>query len=167
MFKLSAHDAEDLTVISALLQDAIFSSDDIAFLAKEGRFVVVVNRFKWESCDEEDNEIAIEIEIEIDELDDVNFEDSSFEDKGRYSRVQTGLRFEGVTTVQTRELNLNPSRPVFFNILAIDTTDQGAIISLSDGKAIRLKYAKLRCFLEDISEPWPSPAQPKHKLEEN
>ena len=46
---LIGHDAEDVPVISALLQDAAVRVDDIAFDARAHRFVLVGNRFCWET----------------------------------------------------------------------------------------------------------------------
>jgi hypothetical protein len=47
--KLRAEDEEDLAVISAMLQDSLIPVEDMYFLADEKRFVMVVNRFRWES----------------------------------------------------------------------------------------------------------------------
>jgi len=46
--KLIATDAEDLEVISALLQDAIIRKGDISYSSTGKRFAAVVNRFRWE-----------------------------------------------------------------------------------------------------------------------
>ena len=48
--KLRARDPEDLRVLSACLQDALVPLADIAYLKPEQRFVLVVNRFMWESA---------------------------------------------------------------------------------------------------------------------
>jgi hypothetical protein len=45
--KLIALDAEDLAVLSAHLQDAVAKIGDIAYLPKEKRFAMVLNRFDW------------------------------------------------------------------------------------------------------------------------
>jgi hypothetical protein len=48
--RLAARDADDLTVVSAALQDAIISVGDMAFMAEDGLFVLVGNRFRWEDA---------------------------------------------------------------------------------------------------------------------
>ncbi len=51
MFKqlrLRAEDAEDLTVISACLQDALTSVADTRFQPRQRRFVALFSRFAWE-----------------------------------------------------------------------------------------------------------------------
>jgi hypothetical protein len=49
--KLRAEDDEDLAVFSACLQDALAPVGDMAWLREERRFVLVVNRFRWECKD--------------------------------------------------------------------------------------------------------------------
>ena len=45
---LGAEDAEDLKVISALVQDAVFSGADLSWNARQRRFALLLNRFRWE-----------------------------------------------------------------------------------------------------------------------
>ncbi len=47
LLKLAALDAEDLTVISAHLQDAILRPEDLTYLMAEKRFALVLRRFDW------------------------------------------------------------------------------------------------------------------------
>src|SRR4051794_3179684 len=47
--KLSALDADDLSVISAAVQDSLVAVRDCAFFAAENRFVLLLNRFRWEA----------------------------------------------------------------------------------------------------------------------
>ena len=47
--KLSALDADDLGVISAAVQDSLVAVRDCAFFAGEKRFVLLLNRFRWEA----------------------------------------------------------------------------------------------------------------------
>lgn len=48
--RLRAEGAEDLTVISALLQDAVGQSGDIAWMPRRRRLAMLVNRFRWEDA---------------------------------------------------------------------------------------------------------------------
>ena len=48
--KLLALDTEDLSVVSAHLQDAVFKTDGLAYDARHHVFSVVVNRFVWEKA---------------------------------------------------------------------------------------------------------------------
>ncbi len=50
--RLRAEDAEDLKIVSACLQDAIVPITEIGYLPDDRRFVMVVNRFRWEAADD-------------------------------------------------------------------------------------------------------------------
>ena len=46
--RLVAFDPEDLTVISALVQDAVVTVGEVGWLRQHRRFAALVNRFRWE-----------------------------------------------------------------------------------------------------------------------
>ena len=48
LLRLAAGDAEDLEVLSARLQDAVFKLKDVSWQPKQRRFAAVVNRLQWE-----------------------------------------------------------------------------------------------------------------------
>ncbi|NML74933.1 DUF2948 family protein [Rhizobium sp. S-51] len=50
--KLLALDPDDLSVISAHMQDAVFKVADMAFVPRSGLFTLAVNRFVWETSAE-------------------------------------------------------------------------------------------------------------------
>src|SRR4029077_10142657 len=74
--KLLAQDEEDLKIISAHLQDAVMRVGDMVYLPRRHRFVVVMSRFCWEDCAEHQ----------------------------AGARVQTGLHFDSVLKVQSRDV---------------------------------------------------------------
>lgn len=45
---IGAMDAEDLQVLSALVQDAVFPATEMRWDAKARRFAILLNRFRWE-----------------------------------------------------------------------------------------------------------------------
>jgi len=47
--KLRACDTSDLAVISAMVQDALVPLADMAYLAEDRRFVLALNRFRWDT----------------------------------------------------------------------------------------------------------------------
>lgn len=49
--RLLARDAEDLAVLAALLQDAVFPVSETAWRPRERRFAILLNRFRWEERD--------------------------------------------------------------------------------------------------------------------
>lgn len=48
--KLRAEDAEDLGVLSALVQDAVFPAGEMSWSPSRRRFALLVNRFRWEDA---------------------------------------------------------------------------------------------------------------------
>lgn len=52
--RLVARDAEDLAVVSALMQDAVVLAKDVAWLPTSKRFALVANRYRWEAPDAEE-----------------------------------------------------------------------------------------------------------------
>ena len=57
--KLAGKDADDLQVISAMIQDALVPLADVAFLADEQRFVLALNRYRWNDRKEQTRTHAI------------------------------------------------------------------------------------------------------------
>lgn len=46
--RLRAETADDVAVVSALLQDAVLEIADISWMPQRRRFVILCNRFRWE-----------------------------------------------------------------------------------------------------------------------
>lgn len=49
--RLLAESAEDLTILSALVQDSVFTGADLRYSRKERRLDLLLNRFRWEDAD--------------------------------------------------------------------------------------------------------------------
>lgn len=60
--KLKAVDAEGLAILAALVQDAILCVHDIAWLQDQRRFVMLINRFRWE--DQQDERVLAGLVVE-------------------------------------------------------------------------------------------------------
>ena len=139
--KLSAADPEDIAVLSALLQDSVVPISEMIFLAAEGRFAVVANRFRWEDTEEE--KVAGRI----------------------YERVRCGLAFDRVTAVRRR--NFDPSRrSQVFELLALSATAEYVDLIFAGGATIRLEVEQILCHAEDFGEPWPTQWRPEHQLQD-
>lgn len=52
MLHLTAYDADDLTIISAQMQDAVIRFGDVTFQKRRRRFALVANRFAWDALPE-------------------------------------------------------------------------------------------------------------------
>lgn len=152
--KLRAEDGEDLTVISACLQDAILPVGEMCFEPAAQRFVAVVNRFRWEAAD--GGSLRGEGRGGMQADDDHLFP---------FERVQCGVRFDGIAAVKTRGLNLK-DRSQILELLSVGPADGGVVLTFAGGGALRLEGAAWRCAVEDLGEPWPTSSRPCHGLED-
>lgn len=147
--RLRAEDAEDLKVLSAYLQDAIVPICDLGYLRDERRFVLVANRFKWETCHAAPQPPR---------------PGAAFP----YERTHCGLRFEGVTAVRTRGIDLK-DRGRMLGLLAIecgaDAEAGHVFLHFAGGACIRIEMERVLVQLEDIGEPWPTSRMPSHPLD--
>lgn len=143
--KLRAEDEEDLSVISACLQDALIAVGDIKYLPEDHRFVLIANRFCWEAmpCRET-------AELSPDDC---------------FERVHTGVRFENVTAVRHRGIDKLDAAELL-ELLAIRLEGNSVIMVFAGDAAIRIDTDRPLCFLEDLDEPWPTKWRPRHIVDE-
>lgn len=142
--KLIALDADDLKVISAHLQDAVLRVGDMAYLPKERRFAVVLNRFDWEKV--------------------VGGGKTDME------RRRAGLRFERVASAKVQGVDLKDKASALA-LLAIqfEPTDgpEGVAgdvtLTFSGGAAIRLSVECVEAELKDLGAVWAARRAPRHK----
>lgn len=150
--KLRVKDADDLAVISALLQDALVPLKDIAYRPKEKRLVMIASRFCWE-CPSEGASPAL-AEAEHEPAPQIPFK-----------RINCGLVIDRVKRAQTRDINLT-KKERFLNLLAVDYQAPHLLLAFSGGAEVRLEVEGLALHLEDIGSPWPTDALPSHLLDE-
>jgi len=140
--KLTALDADDLGVISAACQDALVAVRDCAYFKDEKRFVLLLNRFRWETDPTAD---------------------------AAHSRTHSALVFNEVTAVLHHDIPLDePDRMLELLVLVLDYRGDGersVTLRFAAGRAIRLEIARLACHLGDVGEPWATPWKPAHPVE--
>jgi hypothetical protein len=158
--KLSARDADDLAVIAACAQDALAPIGEMAFLPTDGRFALALNRFRWDRLD------AVKLAARDGDRPppgqraDATFLEAG--DKGpAYERVHSGLRFENVTAVRTKGIDLR-DRERILELLTIQSESGAVSLVFAGGAVIRLEVTELRCYLEDFSDAWPTRWRPRH-----
>jgi hypothetical protein len=143
--RLRAADAEDLAVISACLQDALVAVRDLAYDPAARTFVLVANRFRWESRDTDARE------------------DAPFE------RILCGVAFDAVDSVAYRGFQRSEEDRIL-SLLAIraEPRPAGATIELdfAGNAAIRLTAAAISCRARDFGEAWPTSWRPGHQLDD-
>ncbi|MCJ2025620.1 DUF2948 family protein [Methylobacterium sp. J-067] len=137
LLKLAALDAEDLTVISAHLQDAILRLEDLTYLKGEKRFALVLRRFDW-----------------------------SAGPKAPPQRRLSGLHFERVLAVRTRGLEQGPDA-MPLSLLAITFTPGDAPsgqveILFSGNGTIRLEVECIEARMRDLGPVWKAGGRPGH-----
>jgi hypothetical protein len=136
--KLTALDADDLSVISASVQDSLVAVRDCAYFKDEKRFVLLLNRFRWEA-------------------------DPTIE--SAHSRTHSALVFNEVTAVRRHDIPMNePDRMLELLALAQEGAHSVTLRFAAD-RAIRLEIGRLACHLGDVGEPWTTPWKPAHPVE--
>ncbi len=141
---LKALDAEDLAVISSLVQDAVFPVTEMTWRARERRFAVLLNRFRWEDA-------------------------PAAERRQRdFERVQAVLVFGDVMKVSSMGV-ARVDKDVVLSLLAVefDPGEDGTgriILTLAGDGAIALAVEALDVTLKDVTRPYiaPSKAAPEH-----
>ncbi len=141
LLKLAALDEDDLSVISAQLQDAVLRIGDIRYLAGEQRFVLVANRFDWSTV--------------------------AGQAKRSGMRRRCGLHFNRVTSVQSQKVRQG-AEDAILSLLAIafrpgDEAPAGSIdLTFSGGGIIRLGVECIEASLEDLGPMWETANIPDH-----
>ena len=133
--KLSALDADDLSVISAAIQDSLVAVRDCVYFAGEKRFVLLLNRFCWEA-------------------------DPGVET--RYWRTHSALVFNEVNAIHHHAIPLKEPDRVLELLSVAAEKDVSVTLRFAADRAIRLEIGRLACHLGDVGEPWPTPWKPAH-----
>ena len=137
--KLIALDAEDLSVLSANLQDAVLRIADIAYMPREKRFAAIANRFDWATATD---------------------------DKGTYARRRSAMRFERVLGAQLHGIDLgNKSAVLALLEISFEPTvaPEGHVtLHFADGAAIRLHVECIEAELKDLGPVWQAKSKPHH-----
>ena len=147
--RLLANDSDDVGVLSALLQDAIIPGSDMSFDRTLNAFMIVANRFCWES------EPCVDIK--------------SSDGKPIYERRLCGIRIARVRSVQ--HYNWPKARQYgLFNLLALGLVNvaekaaDGAVLQFqfSGGSSLRLNVDDVDIVLADLDVGHPTSLQPAH-----
>jgi len=155
--RLIARDADDLQVISALVQDAVLTGTDLRYDARKRCFSILVNRFRWEDRTQADTGGA------------------------GHERVRAVLQFDDVLAVRHQGLETRDTETVLA-LLAISWAPDAAeaetaadapagpgratLIFSGDG-AVALDVECLEVQLCDVTRPYLAPSRraPTHGVE--
>ena len=141
---LGAYEAEDLEVISSLVQDAVFPVTEMSWRVSARRFAILLNRFRWE------DRVAAER-------------------RGRaYERVQSVLVAENVLNVASQGID-RTDKDMILSVLSVtyEPGEDGAghlLLTLAGDGAIRLSVEALEVTLKDVTRPYRAPSKhmPQH-----
>jgi hypothetical protein len=135
--RLAANDAEDLEVLSARLQDAVFKLKDAVWQPKKRRFVLVVNRLQWEAGGKTRVRAGLHFDGVL---------------KVQSHMVKLGAG-EAVVSVLALRFTANGGE------------DPGGVIEivLAGGGAIRLSVECVDAELADMTAPWAALGTPDHE----
>ena len=136
---LVARDEDDIAVISALVQDAVLTADDLRFDKSKRRFAMLINRFRWE--------------------------DGAIRNP---ERVRSLMVLDDVTLVQGQGLDRkDPDLVLSLLSLAFARGEDGTgVVTLTfagDG-ALAIAVEALEVSLKDVTRPYLAPSRlvPKH-----
>jgi hypothetical protein len=164
--KLRARDKEDFSVIAALLQDALLPISEMTYLPDEKRFVMVLNRYRWEAEDPAAQGTAPGGPAELPSAEDASFEDEGAEPSPYFERVHCGVCFDRVLAVRTRGIEQR-ARDQILELLTAQVDDRSVLLVFAGNAAVRLEVEALHCHLEDLGEAWPTRWRPQHALEDD
>ncbi len=151
--RLRAEDIEDITILSAYLQDAITMMGDIAYLRESRKFVMMLNRYVWENrCPETGDILA----------------DRRDGDNMACGRIRTGLHFDDVTKVTSQNIiKSRQDQPMeLLSIEAHKTEEENFMVDFvfAGNGIIRLECEMISAHMQDIGVPWPAKCHPKHEI---
>ena len=138
--KILALDEDDLTVVSAHLQDAVVLLGDISYSRKKRQFVLVANRFDWAEQGK----------------------------KNSGYRRRTGLSFSQVTAVRAHNIRQG-AKDAVVSLLAIEfkpgkTPPEGVIeLIFAGGGVIALEVECIEVAMEDLGPRWGTAHIPHHE----
>ena len=136
---IGALDSEDLTVISAMVQDAVLPIGEISWQANQRRLALLINRFRWE--------------------DKTNAERQG----GPVERVQSLLAFDTVLSVASQGLDRS-QKDLVLSVLSItmenaENGDCYLTVTLAGDGALRIRVEAVEVHLRDVTRPYAAPSR--------
>lgn len=137
--RLRALDADDLAVISSLVQDAVFPASEMLWTRKDRRFALLINRFRWEDVP------------------------AAQRRQRDFERVQSVLCIEDVMGVRTQGVSrADPDLVLSVLSVAFEPGEDGTgrvILTLAGDGAIAVDVEALEVVLRDVTRPYIAPSR--------
>lgn len=138
--KLVALDTEDLSIISAHMQDSVFKLQDVSWSQRDMQFAVAANRFVWEE---------------------------NLRKRKSFERRRAALVFKRVLAVRSIGFDRN-NKTAVLSLLSVtfQQKDQGpegeVILTLAGGGEIVLEVECIEVQLADVGGAWETASRPRH-----
>lgn len=138
--KLLALDTDDLGVVSAHMQDAVFKLEDVHWSSSDRSFSLAANRFDWAAAEGK---------------------------RKGFERHRAAIVFKRVSAVRSNGINRNRREDVL-SLLAVrflqkNEGPEGTIeLVLSGDGMIALDVECIEVALADIGGAWETPTRPQH-----
>jgi hypothetical protein len=136
---LYATDADDLQVMSALLQDAVLMVSDMRYDAKRREFGLLLNRFRWEDR-------------------------AAAERAGRaYERVRCLLVFNDVMAVRSQGVS-QQDKDTVLSLLSVgfnpgDDGTGNVVLTLAGDGEVALAVESINATARDVTRPYAAPSR--------
>ncbi len=144
--RLMARQAEDVVILSSLVQDAVFPIAEMRYDRKTRRFALLVNRFRWED------------------------RDAAASAHRPFERVRSLMVIEDVLHVRTSGID-RADKEVILSLLSVGFAPgpegTGVLtLTLAGDGAIAIDVEVLEVRLEDVTRPYlaPSRKEPLHEV---
>jgi len=140
--RLKVCDAEDLAIVSALLQDAVLPMKETSWQPDINRFGMLVNRFRWE-------------------------DKTHAEHRNRpYERVQSMLVIDNVQNVSSMGIDHTDKGQIISILTVVYNADKVTFTFAGDG-ALALDVECLEITIKDVTRPYAviSKSAPFHNLD--
>jgi Protein of unknown function (DUF2948) len=136
VLRLAAKDLEDLSIISAHMQDALVRVADIRYLPKTRQFVLVSNRFAWEQQPSSERRRS-----------------------GLHFEHVLSVKQQGLATLDQGDILS------LLSITFEETTAPEGTITLtfSGGRSIKLRVEYVDLQLKDLGGAWATEHTPRHE----
>ena len=151
--KLVALDTEDLTILAMHLQDAVVRVRDMAFMPKNHRFALILNRFNWTKALGTAPQASPPAKSQP------------------FERRRCAVRFEHVRKARVSGFSQNDKKQVLslmtigFEQAREGEPDGTITLLFAGGGAIRLEVECIEAELRDIGAGWRTGAKPDHPEE--
>ena len=142
--RLRACDQDDLRVVSAMAQDAVFKRKNLSFDPGRREFALLLNRVRWE------------------------IEPENHQKRGGHDRVRSVLKISDILDINISVL-AESSAPDVFSLLSLafenDNDIAGSLsLILSGDREILLNIECIEVSLTDVADPYPASSKtvPNH-----